>query len=354
MTIQIQQPLNIGYRHRSQVVLAEIVDGSGHLKGLKVVMRCFDPIYYCPADLPAVLLPRILPRSLFAIANDAYTSDSKDITTSAIVHETQTRLPVMSTEGLIHNLPSELQDQVLTESKEPFNFDDYERNLETPTTSTETLLLVSSSKSHIINTIQYSERVGLLACQDTYKVDVHLSNLCSNSQEYPTFNKTEESPERGYMSPAKFSKIMFENEISAYHQLKSLQGKYVPIFQGHYHLVLPDRELNHDKVVYVVLLEYITGTPLSDIRIHSMDHEAANDLWKKVLKATTFMHEAGVVQRLPYLDKMIWRKDSDKKVGDDIVWINFSYSMIISKMDEAKGKSMAHECFRSWILWRML
>src|SRR5436190_13014153 len=34
VTIQIQQPLDIGYRHRSQVVLAKIVDRSSHLKGL--------------------------------------------------------------------------------------------------------------------------------------------------------------------------------------------------------------------------------------------------------------------------------------------------------------------------------
>src|SRR5208282_5682710 len=100
----------------------------------------------------------------------------------------------------------------------------------------------------------------------------------------------EDPPVRGYMSPAKFSKIMFEHEITAYTLLKSIQGKSVPILCGHYHIVLPDREFYHDQVVYVVLLEYVEGTPLSHIPIHQMDDESAENLWSKVRKATRSVH----------------------------------------------------------------
>lgn len=71
MTITIKEPLDIGYGHRSQVVLAEIMDGNSYLKGLTVIMRCFDPIFLCPADLPTVRLSRIPPFLLVVIANEA-------------------------------------------------------------------------------------------------------------------------------------------------------------------------------------------------------------------------------------------------------------------------------------------
>lgn len=48
VTIKIQEPLDIGFGHRSQVALAEIVEGNSQLKGLKVVMRCFDQVFLCP------------------------------------------------------------------------------------------------------------------------------------------------------------------------------------------------------------------------------------------------------------------------------------------------------------------
>lgn len=156
----------------------------------------------------------------------------------------------------------------------------------------------------------------------------------------------ENTPVRGYMSPAKFSKIMFEHEITAYALLKSVQGKSVPIFYGHYHMVLPDREFYHDQVVYVVLLEYVEGTPLSRIPIHQMDHESAEYLWNKVLKAIRSVHEAGVVQRFSHLRKVLWRKESQRGTDNEIVWIDFSYSQIIAEMSKEESQSMTnHEVF---------
>ena len=148
----------------------------------------------------------------------------------------------------------------------------------------------------------------------------------------------EDPPVRGYMSPAKFSKIMFEHEITAYTLLKSIQGKSVPIFYGHYHIILPDREFYHDQVVYVVLLEYVEGTPLSRTPIHQMDDESAENLWSKVLNATRSVHEAGVVQRFPNLRKLLWRKESQRGTVNEIVWIDFSYSQIIAEMTRKKAK----------------
>lgn len=144
------------------------------------------------------------------------------------------------------------------------------------------------------------------------------------------------------MAPAKFSKIMFENEISAYNLLRDVQGKSVPMFYGHYHIVFPDREFYHDRVVYVVLLEYVEGTPMSRIAIHKMNDETAENLWKKVRHAIQSIHGSGVVRRLPHMAKMIWRRESERKVDNEIIWIDFSYSKIIREMDEEERQRMAN------------
>ena len=351
VTIQIQYPLDIGYRHRSQVVIAEIVQGSSHLKGLKVVMRCFDPIFHCPADLPAVLLPRIPPPSLLLMANEVEASHSTDINTSTSgpdSHKTQTAVPIKNVDTHFHNVPLEIQDQIRTELQHARTSKDDECNPESlATASTRTMTSVSASKVHITNMIQSPRTTELLAYRDTYEANVLPYKFLSfNFQEYPTFNEMEDPPVRGYMSPAKFSKIMFEHEVTAYTLLKSIEGKSVPIFYGHYHIVLPDREFYHDQVVYVVLLEYVEGTPLSHIPIHEMDDESAENLWSKVLKATRSVHEAGVVQRFPHLRKLLWRKESQRGTENEIVWTDFSYSQIISEMNKEEGESMTnHEVF---------
>ena len=51
--IRIIEPLDIGYRHKTQVMLAEFSSDSPH-RGKKIIMRAYDQLFICPGDLPLV------------------------------------------------------------------------------------------------------------------------------------------------------------------------------------------------------------------------------------------------------------------------------------------------------------
>lgn len=60
-SIQIVHPLDIGYRHRSQVCLVEVVDGRTLAQGTRAVLRAYDPLYIRPDDLHTISLPSTFP-----------------------------------------------------------------------------------------------------------------------------------------------------------------------------------------------------------------------------------------------------------------------------------------------------
>ena len=56
--IRIIEPIDIGYHHKTQIVLAEILSGSQH-RGKKIIMRAYDQLFICPGDLPVVDIPKL-------------------------------------------------------------------------------------------------------------------------------------------------------------------------------------------------------------------------------------------------------------------------------------------------------
>ena len=56
--IRIIEPIDIGYHHKTQVVLAELLSGSKHC-GKKIIMRAYDQLFICPGDLPVVDIPKL-------------------------------------------------------------------------------------------------------------------------------------------------------------------------------------------------------------------------------------------------------------------------------------------------------
>lgn len=60
-TIRIVYPLDIGYRHRSQVCLVEVLDGGTLAPGTRAVLRAYDSLYVRPDDLHTIPLPYIFP-----------------------------------------------------------------------------------------------------------------------------------------------------------------------------------------------------------------------------------------------------------------------------------------------------
>jgi hypothetical protein len=57
-TIRIIQPVSIGYHHRSQMSLVEIIEHETLDPGTKAIMRVYDPLYIRPDSLHTISLPR--------------------------------------------------------------------------------------------------------------------------------------------------------------------------------------------------------------------------------------------------------------------------------------------------------
>ena len=49
--IQITQPLEIGYGHKQQTVVATVQNGREEIRGKDVVLRFFDPVYVSPEQV---------------------------------------------------------------------------------------------------------------------------------------------------------------------------------------------------------------------------------------------------------------------------------------------------------------
>jgi hypothetical protein len=81
VTIEILYPVDVGHRHRSQVVLARVTDAKNMMPGETVVMRCFDPLFYSVHDLPTLRFPGYPATLQTAEAIDS-NLNSQDSTTS--------------------------------------------------------------------------------------------------------------------------------------------------------------------------------------------------------------------------------------------------------------------------------
>ena len=68
VTIQIVYPLDIGYRHRSQICLVEVLRGGTLAQGTKAVLRAYDPLFVRPDDLHTIPLPRTFPEVCLLIS----------------------------------------------------------------------------------------------------------------------------------------------------------------------------------------------------------------------------------------------------------------------------------------------
>lgn len=60
-TIRIVYPLDIGYRHRSQLCLVDVLDGGILAPGTRAVLRAYDPLYVRPDDLHTIPIPNTVP-----------------------------------------------------------------------------------------------------------------------------------------------------------------------------------------------------------------------------------------------------------------------------------------------------
>jgi hypothetical protein len=73
---------------------------------------------------------------------------------------------------------------------------------------------------------------------------------------------------------AEYSLRLFQNELRAYSELKFLQGKSIAKFLGYYDVTFPNRELDEDRKVKVLMLGVLHGTLLDEtpaVKIKNVD-----------------------------------------------------------------------------------
>ena len=133
-------------------------------------------------------------------------------------------------------------------------------------------------------------------------------------------------------------------------RLITLQGDSVPKLLGAFHLRFPDRELVRDRVVYCTLMEYVPGPMLTEVAIASMMDNEAQELWNQIYKSIKALHANGVIKRLPYMRKLIWKKEEEKIVCTDLSW-----SRILDGNDPASAShfrgeisSLYHQFNAAW------
>jgi hypothetical protein len=96
-------------------------------------------------------------------------------------------------------------------------------------------------------------------------------------------------------SRAAFAKSVFEEEAAAFEKLQGLGGTIVPEFYGKYKHSFPDRELDDDKTVYVLLVGRVEGLPLSKIPVLEWQSDIARGMViSRIITAVSQINERGV------------------------------------------------------------
>lgn len=75
---------------------------------------------------------------------------------------------------------------------------------------------------------------------------------------------------------------MFKKEADGYAKLKDCQGDIIPTCYGGYTINFPDRELDEDKNVNLLLVERIRGKRLSEIKVWETTDEQKEQIWNQV------------------------------------------------------------------------
>lgn len=78
------------------------------------------------------------------------------------------------------------------------------------------------------------------------------------------FKDTRPSKNVSVQRRSDFSLKLFNSELRAYMSLKSLQGRYIAKFLGHFTVNFVDRELEEDRTVKVLMLSVLRGKLLDN------------------------------------------------------------------------------------------
>jgi hypothetical protein len=81
--IEIIRPLGIGYGNATQIVLARVLEGREEIKGKKVVLRFFDPLYVTPEWLAPILIAGTVIVTFQIYTNNIERPESSSSTSSA-------------------------------------------------------------------------------------------------------------------------------------------------------------------------------------------------------------------------------------------------------------------------------
>jgi serine/threonine protein kinase len=124
-----------------------------------------------------------------------------------------------------------------------------------------------------------------------------------------------------------FSTSIFETEATAYQHLKPSYGKAVPVHYGNYQVSFPDREFERDKVVNVIMMEYVRGSKLSDqiSNLASWSDTKIDALLQQLYESLDQIHALSVVHCDVCPENVIIRKRGDP------AWIDWTSSTTLDE-----------------------
>ena len=118
--------------------------------------------------------------------------------------------------------------------------------------------------------------------------------------------------------------------------MKPLYGTYVPIHYGNYQAAFPERELERDKVVNVIMMEYVQGSKLSNkiSDISSWTDDEIDALLQQLYQSLDQIHALSVVHRDVRPDNVIIRKHGDP------TWIDWTSSITLHEYPQRWREDM--------------
>jgi serine/threonine protein kinase len=137
-----------------------------------------------------------------------------------------------------------------------------------------------------------------------------------------------------------FSTNKLLEEANAFFALRKYQGTYLPRCFGAYVMRFPERELQQDRNVGVLLVESIDGHLLSELPRYEFAEFEARRLVESILKAIKVINDSGI-----FLPTALDERIVVDYIGRKIKVVDFLYQMDRSGCDVARQMSAV----RTWL-----
>lgn len=117
-------------------------------------------------------------------------------------------------------------------------------------------------------------------------------------------------------SRTKYVERFFQTECLVYNRLQEMQGKCIPLCYGKYIIDYDDRELEMDRRVHVLLVQFFEGGRLSEAIPSNFTPDQRREICSKIFDICHRMHESAILWPAVQPDNFLILKGTDVKAFD--------------------------------------